>query len=95
MSMKSCSFIPKALVVSGMAFGLFLASPPAHAGEVMTLAPAEDRDVPEGSQIPERRVYETEMKVKAYKEKMRAERAAQQQESLPEAESAEPEAEKP
>ena len=42
----------------------------------MEIVPAETRDVPEGSRIPERRLYEIQQKVQAYQSKMR-ERAAQ------------------
>ena len=49
MSMKCGNFIPKALVVSGILFGAFLVSPTTHAGQAVTLVPADDRDVPEGS----------------------------------------------
>lgn len=89
MSMK---FIPGALgalVVSGLLFGLFPAGPTAHAQEAVTIAPVDDRDVPQGSQIPEQRILEIEQKVKAYKEQMKAERAAQQREGAAQAESAE------
>lgn len=95
MSMKCRDFIPRALAVSGVVFGVFLISPASYAGETETLVPAEDRDVPEGSQIPDWRIYETEMKVKEYKEKMKAKSSVQQQERLPQAESPKPAGEKP
>ena len=55
MSMKCCKFIPGALVVLGILFGVFLVNPACYAGGAVTLMPAEDRDVPQGSHIPEAR----------------------------------------
>ncbi len=90
MPMKCRNVIPGALAALGLLFGLSLASPPSHAGDATTLVPAEDRDVPKGSQIPEWRITETEKEVKAYKAKMRDAAAAQEQESQPKAESPKP-----
>ena len=95
MSMKSRSFIPRALVVSGILFGVFLISPASHAGNAMTLMPEQDRDAPEGSQIPDWRVYETEEKVRDYKEKMKQTTPVQRQEELRQDELLKPEAEQP
>ena len=93
---KNCrNFMPRALVVSGVMFGLFLVNPASYAGQAVTLQPAEDRDVPEGSQIPEWRIYETEEKVREYKAKMREKSSLQQQEQLPQVEIPKPEGEKP
>ena len=95
MSMKCGNFIPKALVVSGILFGAFLVSPTTHAGQAVTLVPADDRDVPEGSQVPDRRVTETEEKVREYKEKMKATSPVQRQEQSPQVELPKPKAEQP
>ena len=82
MSMKCRNFIPRALVMSGILFGTFLANPASYAGQAVILVPEEDRDVPEGSQIPDWRIYETEEKVREYKEKMKK-KSVQPQEGLP------------
>lgn len=89
MSMKCRDLIPGTLVVLGFLFAAIQASPAAYAGDPVQLMPVEDRDVPEGSQIPDRRVAETEEKVKAYKAMMR-QRAAQGLEGLPQAEQPRP-----
>lgn len=83
MSMRNCKFIPRALVGLGMLFGVFLVNPACYAGGAVILMPAEDRDVPEGSQIPERRIKEMERSVGEYKEKMKGKYPEQQQERLP------------
>ena len=57
--------------------------------------PEEDRDVPEGSQIPNSRIHETEEKVRDYKEKMRATSPVRQQELSPQDVSPEPKVEQP
>ncbi len=95
MSMKCCTLIPRALVVLGILFGVSLASSGSYAGNAITLVPEEDRDVPEGSQIPDWRVEETEYKVKEYKEKMKETRPIQRQESLPQDELPKPAVEQP
>lgn len=89
MSMKSCNLFPTAIVVLGILFGVFLANAASYAGDAVTLVPAEDRDVPEGSQIPDWRIEETEEKVREYKAKMR-ERSLQGQEGLPQSDSTKP-----
>jgi uncharacterized membrane protein len=81
--MKCCKFIPRALVVLGILFGVFLVNPACYAGGAVILMPAEDRDVPEGSQIPEWRSKEIEKKVREYKQKMKEKYPEQQQERLP------------
>ena len=83
MSMKCCKFILGALVVLGILFGVFLVNPACYAGGAVILMPAEDRDVPEGSLIPEQRSKEIEKKVREYKEKMKGKDQEQQQEGLP------------
>jgi hypothetical protein len=95
MSMKRRDFIPRALVVSGILFGALLANPASHAGQAVTLVPEDDRDVPEGSQIPQWRTHETEEKVREYKEKMRTKSPVQQQEQSPQDVSPEPKVEQP
>ena len=83
MSMNCRNLIPGALVVSGMLLGVFLASPASYAGDTVILVPEDDRDAPEGSQIPDWRINETEEKVRQYKEKMKETSPVQQQEQSP------------
>ena len=90
MSIKCRNLVPGALAAVGLLFGPSLVSPPAQAGDAAIMVPAEDRDVPEGSQIPDWRLTETEVQVQAYKAKMRAAAAAKKQESQPQAESPKP-----
>ena len=89
MSMGYSKIVTGALAALVLLVGILLANTVSYAGGAMILMPAEDRDVPEGSQIPDRRVYEIEEKVKAYKAKMR-ERSAQGLEGLPQTESPKP-----
>lgn len=72
-----------ALAVSGLLFGASLAAPPSHAEQAVIMVPEDDRDLPEGSQIPQVRVEETEEKVRDYKEKMRQTAPAQRRKQLP------------
>ena len=95
MSIKRRDFIPKALVVSGILLGAVLASPASHAGQAVILVPAEDRDVPEGSQIPNWRAEEAKEKVRAYKAKMKAASPAQRPEQSPQVELPKPKVEQP
>jgi hypothetical protein len=81
--------------MSGILFGALLVNPASHAGQAVTLVPEEDRDVPEGSQIPDWRIYETEEKVREYKEKMKQTSPVQRQEQLPQDESSKPKVEQP
>ncbi len=81
MSMKSCKFIPGALVVLGILFSVFLVNSACFAGGAVILVPADDTDVPQGSYIPDERTKKIEKKVREYKAKMR-ERSAEQQEQL-------------
>lgn len=81
-----------ALAVLAMLLGA-ARSPVAQTEEVMAIQPQDDRDVPEGSQIPDDRIAEIEAEVEAYKAKMRA-KAMQQQKSSP-TEATEPETEQP
>jgi hypothetical protein len=71
-----------ALVGLGILAGAIVTSPAGHAGGAAILVPAEDRDVPQGSQIPERRIRELERKVEAYKEMMRRRNTEEQQEKI-------------
>ena len=89
MSVKRCNLSPIALAALGVLFGAVLINPASHAQETMTLQPAQDLDVPEGSQIPEWRIDEAEEKVKAYKAEMR-QRSLRQQEESSQAETAKP-----
>ena len=95
MSMKHWNLVPRSLAVLGLLFGVSLAAPSASlAGqEAVKLHPAEDRDVPEGSQIPAHRIQATEEKAQEYKARLKAKQLQQQQESLPEKESSKPEGE--
>ena len=92
MSMICTKIIPGTLVVLGILFGVFTVNPACYAGGAMTLIPAEDRDVPQGSQIPEARSQEIEKKVKAHKVKMKGMSPEQQQEELPKNELPKPKA---
>ena len=83
MSIKCCKYIPIALVVLGILIGTFNVNQLCYAGGAVILIPAEDKDVPKGSFIPERRIKEIEKKVKVYKAKMKGRYKAQQQEALP------------
>lgn len=84
MSMKHGAFVPGALAVLGIALGVALVTPAAYAGQkAVTIKPVEDLDVPEGSQIPARRIEETETKVQELKTQLRATAPAKQQESQP------------
>jgi hypothetical protein len=74
--------IPGTLVVLGILIGVFIVNPDCYAGGAMTLMPAEDRDIPQGSQIPEARSQEIEKKVKKHKLKMKGMSPGQQQEEL-------------
>ena len=81
---KICTkIIPGTLVVLGILFGVFTVNPACYAGGAMTLMPVEDRNVPQGSQIPEGRSQEIEKKVKEHKAKMKGMSPEQQQEELP------------
>ena len=83
MSMTGCKVVAGALVVLGLLLGGSLVSPQSHAGQAVILMPEDDRDVPEGSQIPRVRVEETEEKVRDAKEKMRQRQTAPAQQQLP------------
>lgn len=83
MSVKCCKFIPRALVALGILIGVFILIPACYAGGAVILVPAEDKDVPEGSQIPEWRSKAIEKKVRAYKVMLKEKYPEQQQEQLP------------
>ncbi|MGI9301581.1 MAG: hypothetical protein ACR2RB_02585 [Gammaproteobacteria bacterium] len=83
MSMKRCKLIPRALVVLGMLFGVFLVNPAVHAGGAQVLMPVEDTGAPEGSRISEQRINRLEKMVSDYKEKMKAKSTEQKQEQSP------------
>ncbi|MDJ0949028.1 MAG: hypothetical protein QNJ94_08905 [Alphaproteobacteria bacterium] len=92
MSMNGWNFVPRALAVLGLLFGVSLVGSASHAEEIIKVRPAENMDAPIGSQIPERRIQESQAKMKEYMQKMRAERAKQQQqEQKPEEQSPKPE----
>ena len=92
MSMICTKIIPGTLVVIGILFGILTVNPVCYAGGAMTLIPAEDRDVPQGSQIPEARSQEIEKKVKEHKVKMKRMSQEQQQEERPKNELPKPKA---
>ncbi len=81
MSQKSCKLYPIVLVVMAMFLGAFLVTPVSYAGGAAEIVPADDRELPAGSFIPERRKKEIEAKVKALKAKEKA-KAQQQDQSL-------------
>lgn len=87
-----CKIIPGTLVVLGILFGVLVANPACYAGGAVTLMPAEEKDVPQGSQIPEARSQKIEKKVKEYKAKQKARSMEQQQEQLPQKELPKPKA---
>ena len=82
MSMIYSKIIPGTLVVLVMLFGVVAVNPACYAGGALTLVPAEDNDVPQGSQIPKARSQKIEKKVKAHKAKMKGESLEQQTEQL-------------
>ena len=88
--MKSRSFVPAALAVLAMVFAAVSVVPASHAQQAKGVVPEDDRDVPEGSQIPTSRIQETEEKVKAYKAQMREKSRLQQQEQQQETETSDP-----
>jgi len=90
--MKYYKYISAALVVSGMILGVLYANPACYAGGAAIIVPAEDRDVPQGSQIPEARSQEIEKKVKEHKVKMKGMSQEQQQEEFPKNELPKPKA---
>ena len=97
MSKRYSRFVPSTLVGLGLALALVqtVAAPPALAGQVKALQPAEDVDLPQGSQIPAWRLKETEARHKALKQQLRqAAPAQQQQEQAPQTEAPAPPAPK-
>lgn len=81
--MKWYTIIPGAIAVLGLVFGVLLVNPACYAGGAAILVPADDTDVPEGSQISESRKKEIEKKVKEYKEKSKKKDQGQRQEQSP------------
>ena len=84
---KSCKLYPLIIVMVGMILSVFLAAPMCYAGGAVTLVPADDRDVPEGSFIPERRITEIETEVKKFKAEMKEKTKKQEQDLSPQNES--------
>lgn len=78
MSMKSCKLYPLTIVVVGMMLAAFLAAPICYAGGAVTLVPADDREVPAGSFIPEQRIKKIEIKVEKFKAEMKQKADKQQ-----------------
>jgi hypothetical protein len=95
MSKKSRKLVPSALVGLAVLFAAVIVATVSYAGDAVTLKPVEDKDVPQGSQIPEWRTQETQEKVREYKERMRAESSVQQQGQVPQNEPHEPQVEQP
>ena len=95
MSMKHWNLIPRSLAVLGLLLGASLMTPASLAAqEAVKIQPVEDRDVPEGSQIPSWRIEATEEKAKDYKAQLKARQLQQQQqESLPQEGTSKPEGE--
>lgn len=83
MSITCFKFSPIAIVVLGTLLGSFLLNPLCYAGGAVKLVPAEEIDMPEGSNIPERRTKEVEKKVTEFKAKMKEKSTEKQQEQLP------------
>ena len=90
MSIQRCKIISTTFAAMGILVGALLLAPATHAGDAMILVPERDRDVPEGSQIPEHRVKEMEKKVGDYKKKMKAQARKQQRERAPQSEAPKP-----
>ncbi len=81
MSKKSCKLYSIILVVMAMFLGTFLVASVSYAGGAAEIVPADDRVVPAGSFIPERRKKQIEAKVKDLKAKEKA-KTQQQDKSL-------------
>ena len=92
MSIKYSKIIPGILVVLGILFGVFYVYPICYAGGAMTLIPAKDSNVPQGSQIPEARSQEIEKKVKKHKVEIKGKSQKKLQEELPKSELLQPQA---
>ncbi|MDJ0945422.1 MAG: hypothetical protein QNJ30_18290 [Kiloniellales bacterium] len=90
MSMKRRSFVPAALAVLALVFAAVSVVPASHAQQALKFVPEDDRDVPEGSQIPNSRLQETEEKVEELKAQMREKSQLQQQEQQQETETSDP-----
>ncbi len=75
-----CSkYTPKLLVAASILTGLFILSPASYAGGAAIPVPADDVDVPKGSQIPKPRIQQTQKMMSEYKVKMRKLQQQQQQ----------------
>ena len=81
--MKWSKLIPSAFFVMGILLGLFHYIPTCYAGGAAILVPADDMDMPQGSQIPQWRSKEIEKRVIEYKIEMRENAPTPPQESLP------------
>ncbi len=65
-------------VAAGILLTVLATSPASHAQGAGAIVPADDRDVPHGSQIPDRRIEKTESMVKAYKAEMKRKELARE-----------------
>ena len=88
---KSCKLYPLIIVMVGMMLAAFLATPLVYAGGATKIVPADDRELPAGSFIPERRMKKIETEVKAIKAEMKAKAEKQAQDGSPQSESKKPE----
>ena len=91
MAEERCRVMPPAVGVVALLFGVFLGSPASYAGGALVLVPEEDRDLPQGSQIPQHRIEKVEDRVRELKAKTRARKLEQQRKPLPQKESTKPE----
>ncbi len=95
MSFKRSVFVPGALALLGTVFALGLATPASHAEQAVRIKPAEDMEMPEGSQIPESRREEAKEKLREYRARMKAKSSRQRQEAPPQADAPKPKGEGP
>lgn len=72
----------KSLIVLAILLGAFLMVPLCYAGGAATLVPAEDIDVPQGSNLPEHRTKALKQKVQEHKAKLRQRALEKQQEQV-------------
>ena len=76
---KFFKLYPFIIVMVGMMFGAFLAAPLGYTGGAALIVPADDRDLPDGSFISERRMKKIATEVKQFKMKEEAKKQQQEQ----------------